>query len=147
MFHKTFFLLLSFLFAAHLAYAEETFTISGEVAFQYDGNIYICLFSSNDLRDFLRPHHKLSESPCTVVQMNEEVKKAGKVPFSFDNVPNGTYTIFTYQDKNNNGEVDFENYEVNEPWGSYAEWQGSSLVWEKMKFDLHEDITGIRIDM
>ena len=130
------------------AYAEEKFTVSGEVTFQYDGDIYICLLTMEGLRDFNIPGHKLSESPCKVIQMNTDLKKAGKVSFTFDNVPKGTYCVLTYQDVNMNGEVDFENYTMNEPWGSYKEaFIGLSPTWQKIKFDVEKDITGITIQM
>ena len=43
MFKKAVFFLGVLLMASSFAYAEEKFTVSGEVTFQYDGNIYICL--------------------------------------------------------------------------------------------------------
>ena len=61
--------------------------------------------TSEDFRYFTRPHHVLSESPCHFVQMDEEIEKAGKVLFSFDHVPKGTYAVFAYQDINNSGKV------------------------------------------
>ena len=110
--------------------------------------IYICLLTVEEFRDFNIPRHELSESPCKVIQMNTALKKAGKVSFTFDNIPKGTYCVFTYQDVNMNGEVDFENYEINEPWGSYKEaFIGASPTWGKVKFDLEKDITGITIEM
>ena len=129
------------------AYGEEKFTISGEVTFQYDGNIYICLLTSEEFRDFNISGHKLSESPCKVVQMNTDLKKAGKVSFTFDNVPKGTYCVFTYQDVNMNGEVDRIGFHFNEPWGSYKEDIHLYPHWGIIKFDLEKDIAGITIEM
>ena len=129
------------------AYGEEKFTISGEVTFQYDGNIYICLLTSEEFRDFNISGHKLSESPCKVIQMNTDLKKAGKVSFTFDNVPKGTYCVFTYWDVNMNGEVDRKGYDFNEPWGSYKETVHRIPPWGEIKFDLEKDITGIKIEM
>jgi uncharacterized protein (DUF2141 family) len=149
MFKKAMLFLASFLLASTFAYAEEKFTVSGEVTFQYDGNIYICLLTMEEFRDFNIPRHKLSESPCKVIQMNTNLKKAGKVSFTFDNVTKGTYCVFTYQDVNMNGEVDFENYAINEPWGSYKEGAIGIAIptWGMVKFDLEKDITGITIEM
>ena len=142
---KAMLFLASFLLASTFAYAEEKYTISGEVTFQYDGDIYICLLTMEEFRVFIISGHELSQSPCKVIQMNTDLKKAGKVSFTFDNIPKGTYCVFTYQDVNMNGEVDFENYIINEPWGSYKE--NISPVWGKVKFDLEKDITGIKIEM
>jgi len=79
--------------------------------------------------------------------MNTDLKKAGKVSFSFDNIPKGTYCVFTYQDVNMNGEVDFENYNINEPWGYYKGTMNNIPSWGMVKFDLEKDITGITIEM
>jgi len=148
MFKKAMLFLASFLLASAFAYAEEKFTISGEVTFQYDGNIYICLLTMEEFQDFHSPRHELSQSPCKVIHMNADLKKAGKVSFTFDNIPKGTYCVFTYQDVNMNGEVDIETYEIDEPWGSYKEaFIGGSPTWGKIKFDLEKDITGITIEM
>ena len=148
MFKKAMFFLAFFLLASAFTYAEEKFTISGEVTFQYDGNIYICLLTMEEFRDFYHPRHKLSQSPCKVIQMNTDLKKAGKVSFTFDNIAKGTYCVFTYQDVNMNGEVDFKNHAINEPWGSYKEGPiGWSATWAKVKFDLERDIAGIKIEM
>jgi len=147
MFKKTMIFLGILLMASGFAYAEEKFTVSGEVTFQYDANIYICLLTMEEFRDFNIPRHRLSESPCKVIHMNTDLKKAGKVSFTFNNVPKGTYCVFTYQDVNMNGEVDFENYNINEPWGSYKETMHAIPVWGKVKFDLEKNITGIKIEM
>ncbi len=70
-----------------VAYAEENYTISGEVTFQYDGDIYICLYDKEAWRDFQTPGHELSLSQCKVIKMNADLEKAGKVSFTFDRVP------------------------------------------------------------
>ena len=145
MFKRAILFLASFLLVFAFAYAEEKFTISGEVTFQYEGDIYICLLTSEGLRDFVIPGHRLSESPCKIIKLNSDLKKAGKVSFTFDNVPKGTYCVFTYQDVNMNGEVDFENYFINEPWGCYKE--ATTVAWNMIKFDLERDITGIKVQM
>jgi len=147
MFKKLILFLVTLLVVSAFAYAEEKFTISGEVTFQYEGNIYICLLTMEEFRDFYRRWHELSESPCKIIQMNTDLKKAGKVSFTFDNIPKGTYCVLTYQDINMNGKVDFEGQPANEPWGSYKETEHPIPVWGMVKFDLVKDITGITIEM
>jgi len=147
MFKKAMFFLASFLLASALVYAKEKFTVSGEVTFQYDGDVYICLLTMEEFRDFNIPGHELSQSPCKVIQMNTDLKKVGKVSFTFDNIPKGTYCVFTYQDVNMNGKTDFENYALSEPWGSYKENISTMPGWGVVKFDLEKDITGIKIEM
>ncbi len=147
MFKKAMLFLESFLLASAFAYGEDKFTVSGEVTFQYDGDVYICLLTMEEFRDFNIPGHELSQSPCKVIQMNTDLKKVGKVSFTFDNIPKGTYCVFTYQDVNMNGKTDFENYALSEPWGSYKENIPNMPVWGVVKFDLEKDITGIKIEM
>ncbi len=149
MFKKAMLFLASFLLASAFVYAEEKYTISGEVTIQYDydGDIYICLLTMEELRVLLIPGHELSESPCKVIKMNTDLKKAGKVSFTFDNIPKGTYCVFTYWDVNMNGEVDRKGYDFNEPWGSYKETVHRIPPWVIVKFDLEKDITGIKIEM
>jgi len=148
MLKKLVFLFISFGMLLGVAYAGDRYTLSGDVTFQDEGNIYICLLTMEEFRNFTIPRHKLSESPCKIVQMNPDLKKAGKVSFRFENVPKGTYCVFAYQDVNMNGEVDFDYiYTMNEPWGTYREpWPGSP-TWAKIGFDLNKDITGIDIHM
>ena len=138
------------LMVSAFVYAEKKFTISGEVSFQNDGNIYICLLTMEEFLDFLIPRHTLLESPCKVIQMNADLKKAGKVSFTFDNVLKGTYCIFTYQDVNMNGEVDYVNYAIDEPWVTYKGYKEALFehpTWGKVKFDLEKNIIGITIEM
>jgi hypothetical protein len=145
MFKKIAFILFLLLFASSFAFSEETFKISGQIHFQYAGDIHVCLLKMEDLRDFTRPHHELSQSPCKVIPMNGDLERAGKVSFTFDDVSQGTYCLLTYQDLNSNGEVDFVNYAIDEPWGSYKPF--GNLIWQKIKFNLRKDMDGIQIDM
>ena len=106
------------------------------------------LLTVEEFRDFHIPQHTLSQSPCKVIQMNTDLKKAGKVSFTFDNIAKGTYCVFTYQDVNMNGEVDFKNHAISEPWGSYKEeTMGVNPTWAMVKFDLERDIAEIKIEM
>ena len=149
MFRKLMLFLAALSMVSALAYAEDKYSISGEVTFQHDGNIYICLLTKEGFRDFNRPGHELSKSTCKVVEMNANLKKAGKISFAFDNIEKGTYCIFTYQDVNMNGEVDYSDFHKNEPWGIYKEVPiGLNYPsWETAKFDLQRDFTGIKIEM
>jgi uncharacterized protein (DUF2141 family) len=131
-----------------IAFGGETCTISGDVGFQYDGDIYICLFTVEKYAEFQRPGYDLSNPECTYIKLNADLKKAEQVSFKFESIPKGTYTIVSYQDENNNGKVDFENYMINEPWGTYKE--GNLLgypTWDLIKFKLEESISGIKIQI
>jgi uncharacterized protein (DUF2141 family) len=139
------FISLGFVFSG--AYAGENHTISGDVTFQHDGDIYICLYTNEGWRNFQKPGYELSSSQCKHVKMNSDLKKAEKVSFKFGSVPKGTYTIIAYQDANENGKVDFENYVINEPWESYKKREMVGTTWDTVKFDLDKDIIGVKIQM
>jgi uncharacterized protein (DUF2141 family) len=130
-----------------VAYAEENYTISGDVSFQNDGDIYICLYTNEEFKDYAK--HELSPPQCKFERMHADLKKAGNVSFKFDNVQKGTYGIVTFQDINKNRMVDIENYCPKEPWGTYKESDPTDtcIHWNKIKFDLEKDITGIKIQM
>lgn len=131
-----------------VAFAEENYKLSGEVTFSYNGDIYICLLNMEGWRDFQTPRHELSQLKCKVIKMNADLRGAGKVSFKFDSVPKATYCIVALQDVNNNGKADFENYVINEPWGTYRNLEiGISTSWDNVKFDLEKDIAGIKIQM
>ena len=129
------------------AFAEENYKLSGEVTFSYDGDIYLCLLNMEGWRDFQTPRHELSQLKCKVIKMNADLRGAGKVSFKFDSVPKATYCIVALQDVNNNGKADFENYIISEPWGSYKDVSTTGSSWGNIKFDLVEDITGLKIQM
>ena len=131
------------------AYAGGNYTISGNVTFQNNGDIYICLFTKNGWQNFQTPGYELSSSNCKNEKMNSELKKAGKLSFKFGNVPMGTYSIIAYQDANQNGTVDFKGYTMIEPWGTYREYppEVPHPTWSTIKFELDKDITGVTIQM
>jgi uncharacterized protein (DUF2141 family) len=98
--------------------------------------------------EFQRPGYELSQPECKYIRMTADLKKVNQVSFEFENIPKGIYTIVSYQDENNNGKVDFENYMINEPWSSYKERDPViSPTWDLIKFDLEESISGIKIQM
>jgi len=130
-----------------IAFGGENYTISGEVSFQYDGDIYICLFTKDEIIDYQK--HKLSRPQCQRVRMNSDLKKVGKVSFKFDSIPKGIYCILTFQDVNMNQKIDIVGLQTTEPQGSYKEQvtPSCSLAWSEIKFDLKRDLTDIKIQM
>lgn len=136
------------IFLVSIAYAGGNHTISGEVSFKNDGDIYLCLdtvekFAENySTRDYV-------STGCQVIKINADLKKAGKVAFMFVNVPKGIYGLIGFQDVNGNGKLDTENLMISEPFGSYKE-QGpewSTFRWEEINFKLEGDILGINVQM
>ena len=140
-------LFLSFLLIGVIAHAEEKFSLSGEVSFQYDGDIYICLYTQDEFLDYQKL--SLSRPQCQRVRMNSDLKKEGKVSFKFDSIPKGTYCIITFQDVNMNQNIDIVGFTTSEPRGSYKEQISPmvELVWNEIKFDLERDLKDIKIQM
>ncbi len=142
-------IIVALILLASVTYAGENYTISGEVSFQYDGDIYICLFTKDEFLDDYRKH-KLSRPQCQRVRMNSDLKKVGKVSFKFDSIPKGTYCILTFQDVNMNQKIDVVGLTITDPQGSYKENVSPlacALVWSDIKFDLERDLTDIKIQM
>ena len=142
-------IIVALILLASVTYAGENYTISGEVSFQYDGDIYICLFTKDEFLDDYRKH-KLSRPQCQRVRMNSDFKKVGKVSFKFDSIPKGTYCILTFQDVNMNQKIDVVGLTITDPQGSYKENVSPlacALVWSDIKFDLERDLTDIKIQM
>ena len=66
------------------------------------------------------------------------------VPFSF-NKPTGSYALASFEDKNNNGKLDFFFFIPKEPAGFYKFSGMGAPKFDKMKIDVNEDINGIEI--
>ena len=132
----------------NFAYGGDNYTISGNVGFRYDGDIYICLLTSEKFAEFVTPGHELSQPECKYIRMNADLKKSKQVSFKFENITKGTYCIVSYQDENKNGKVDFENYWIKEPWATYKEGDPAiTTQWDMIEFDIEESISGIKIQM
>ena len=140
-------IIVSLILLASVTYAGENYTISGEVSFQYDGDIYICLYTQEEFLDYKK--HSLSRPQCQRVRMNNDLKNAGKISFKFDGIPKGTYCIITFQDVNMNQNIDVVGFATSEPRGSYKEQITPmvELIWDEIKFDLVRDLKDIKIQM
>ena len=66
------------------------------------------------------------------------------VPFSF-NKPTGSYALASFEDKNNNGKLDFFFFIPKEPAGLYKFSGMGAPKFEKMKIDVNGDINDIEI--
>jgi uncharacterized protein (DUF2141 family) len=130
-----------------VTYAGENYTISGEVSFQYDGDVYICLYTQDEFLDYQK--HSLLRPQCQRVRMNSDLKKLGKASFKFERIPKGTYCIITFQDVNMNQNIDVVGFATSEPRGSYKEQITPmvELIWNEIKFDLERDLKDIKIQM
>ena len=66
------------------------------------------------------------------------------VPFSF-NKPTGSYALASFEDKNNNGKLDFFFFIPKEPAGFYKFSGMGAPKFENMKIDVNGDINDIEI--
>ncbi|NIS61767.1 MAG: DUF2141 domain-containing protein [Proteobacteria bacterium] len=128
-----------------IAFAEEPFTVSGEVAFPKDGDIYIELRTQTEQAKDEKP----LPPRLLTIKLTPEQRKANRASFKLVSVPRGTYCIKAFQDTNKNGELDF--VEVSrlpapiEPNGFYRpSWP---IEWDNIKFEVDRDITGIKIEL
>ena len=131
------------------AHGQERFEISGEVTLQYDGDVYICLFTKEGYKSFDK---ELPSPPyLQIVKMNPDIKKSGKTSFSFGEMPKGTYGIVAFQDTVKNGKFDWSAWTgtTDEPFGCYRALPVEVSVpnWDSIKFELNENMKGIEINM
>jgi uncharacterized protein (DUF2141 family) len=131
------------------AQAQETYTITGDISFQHDGDIYIRICTMEEWAEFLKPNYELSVPPWKMIRMNSETKKTGKVSFKLDSIPKGTYVIVAFQDIIKNQKVDYEGMYMKEPWSTYKEddYLGNRPRWDIVKFNLEKNIGGIKIQL
>ena len=130
-------------------YAGENYTISGEVTFQYDADIYIGLYTT----EAYKLYHERTPSPpyLQIIKLDPELKKAGRTSFKFLKIPKGTYGIIAFQETIKNEKFDVKPWfgVSDEPFGCYKALPPDVSVpnWDMIKFDLGENITGIEIQM
>jgi hypothetical protein len=132
-----------------VTYAGEGFTISGDLTFQYEGDIYVCLLTMEAFQ-VIRERNP-SPPYLKIIKVDAALKKAGRVSFEFVKIPKGTYSIIAYQETIKNSKFDFNPFfgTSKEPYGSYRAMppERSSPDWTVIKFDLDENLTGIEIQM
>lgn len=142
MFKKAMLFLASFLLASAFAYAEEKFTISGEVIFSGDEDVYVSLLTYEAFKNFKKERPPV---PFTqIFKANPERKKTGRTPFKFVGVPKGSYCIISFLDENKNGKMDYDSWWFPvEPETTYKD--SMYPTWNDWKFEVDKDITGIEL--
>jgi len=140
MFKKAMLFLGILLMASGFAYAEEKYTVSGEVVYQGSENICVCLHNQETW-----PNWKKELPPGRFTQI-VKANPSGKTSFEFKEVPKGEYIIMLFVDENNNGKFDCnpEGW-PKEPWSMYKRptSMATSHNWYHQKFEVNRDITGI----
>ncbi len=148
-------LFLGILLCSALAFAEETFTVSGEVKFpKGEGEIYVSLKTQEE---FEKRGEPASPARSLMIKPSPQQLKAKKVTFNFVDVPKGIYGIVCMQDLNKNGKMDYVQGVFTkipiEPFGySGQRFLGfevdlEAARWDDVKFEVDKDISGIEIRM
>ena len=142
-----FILVLIFAFST-FAYAQEKYTVSGEIKFpKRQGVICTQLLTQEEYenRKTAPPERNLTIKP------NPQELEAKRVNFNFTDVPKGDYIIYCHQDLNENGMLDsvegvwFKN--PTEPQGFTGRQFWGSDLWDDIKLEVDKDISGIDIEM
>ena len=122
---------------------KENCIVSGEAIIEADGDIHLNLLTLEAWTNLMNTQENASPPFFQSIRLTPELKKAGRVPFCFNNVPKGTYCILGYQDVNKNGRLDFGNVRNPiEPYG-YYEYPLTWTTWSTISFDVNKDIKGI----
>jgi uncharacterized protein (DUF2141 family) len=143
---KTLMLVLGIVFMiSDSAYAEEKCSISGQVTFSGQEDIYLSLYTIENF-----PQYKKTLPPEPFVKRikpSPEQIKAGRLSFTFSGVPKGTYCIVAFQDVDNNGTLTCDTWgQIGEPNCYYKVPTGFSWGtpnWNNVKFEVDKDISGI----
>ena len=145
MFKKSMLFLGVLLMASAFAYAEEKYSIGGQVTFSGHENIYVSIYTMEEFKNFKKslPSPPFSQK----IKPNPEQIKAGRFSFKFSGVPKGSYCIIAFQDLDNNGKLTCDTWgQIEEVICYYKEPSDIGFgtpYWHNVKFELVRDITGI----
>jgi hypothetical protein len=128
-------------------FGQETYSITGDISYRYDADIYVRVCTMEEWAEFLRPNYELSVPPWKIIKLNSETNKSGKVSFKLDSIPKGTYVIVAFQDIIKNQKVDYEGLHMKEPYGTYKEddYVSGRPRWDYVKFNLEKNVGEIKI--
>ena len=125
------------------AYAEEKYTISGEVIHSGDEDIHVSLLTYETFKNYKKER---PPAPFTqIFKANPERKKTGRTPFKFVGVPKGSYCIISFLDENKNGKMHYIGYTPTERECWFKEEIIGVASWVNVKFEVDKDITGIEL--
>jgi len=140
---RIFFLLLFFSLGCIANAQAEEYTVSGNIAFHAQGDIYIYLVTED-----------VFKTPFTGVQtlrvhIGPSETAQREIPFAFHNVEPGRYGIRCFQDENDNGKLDRGLGGPSEPWG--MSWQTEHpRKWPRfsdISFDVEQNIFDVFIEV
>lgn len=121
------------------AYGEERYSLSGNATFDEADRIFISLYTYEAFQNFRRK--PLPPEPFTLsIEPNSLEKKAGKVPFRFESIPQGSYALLAFRDQDRPGTL----RQPGRPASAYR-MMAFSGRWEDVKVELNRNITGLEI--
>jgi hypothetical protein len=131
--------------SASLAFAQDKCTVSGEIVYSGDSNLYVCLLNPKTFAAAVGRERELP--PPEFVQI-VKANASGKASFAFKAVPKGEYVVRVFADENNNGKFDTDamGWPI-EPVGMYRRPEGGHHNWSEQKFELDKDLTGIVVKL
>ena len=148
MFKRAMLILGLFFMTSSFAYAEETYSISGQITISGHENVYISIYT---IEGFPQYKKSLPSPPFfQKITPNPEQTEAGIVPFTFSGIPKGSYCIIAFRDLDNNGTLNADTWgQIQEPICYYKESSSPWLTanWNDVKFELVSDITGISMKL
>jgi uncharacterized protein (DUF2141 family) len=127
-------------------YAQDKCTISGEVLYSGESNIYVLLLNS---KTFPAAAGRKKEMPPPGFVQIVKAGASGKASFAFKNIPKGEYIVRVFADENNNGKFDCDAWGFPlEPMKSYKpSADGIQSNWYEQKFAADKDITDIMVKL
>jgi uncharacterized protein (DUF2141 family) len=130
---------------ASLAFAQDKCTVSGEVVYSGDPNIYVCLLNSTTFAAAVGRQKELP--PPGFVQI-VKTNASGKASFAFKDVSKGEYVVRVFADENNNGKFDTDTWGFPlEPVSAYKPSKDGHANWQNQKFEVDKDVTGIVVKL
>jgi uncharacterized protein (DUF2141 family) len=131
--------------AASLAFAQDKCTVSGEVVYSKDSNIYVLLLNSTT---FAAASGRQKELPPPGFVQIVKASAAGKASFAFKDVPKGEYVVRIFADENNNGKFDCDTWGFPlERVSAFKPSKDGHANWQDQKFEVREDVTGIVVKL
>jgi uncharacterized protein (DUF2141 family) len=132
--------------AASLALAQNKCTVSGEVVYSGDSNIYVLLLNSKTFAPAVGRQKELP--PSEFVQI-VKATMSGKASFAFKDVPKREYVVHTFADKNSNAKIDTDTFgSAIEPRDYYKPMTDGIIAnWYEQKFAADKDITDIMVKL
>ena len=122
------------------ASAQERYSVSGVIAYLGNGPIHLYLVDEETSR-------APSQGVQTITLVPDQTD--GSLPFTFTDIPVGTYGIRCFQDANRNGELDRGLMGPREPWGMSWQHERPRMwpAWDDWSFEVNGDISGVRISL